>query len=126
MDNLRRFETVSDYNAFNNNETLHPFVGVVDLSKASPRQTSNMYFGFYTVFLKEVKCGDLRYGKSTYTTTKEPRIYSTGTGNCRGRQSRNSYLSNKSLLRISSIFTFLGASHLRGIELKIFDPLCLH
>jgi AraC-like DNA-binding protein len=25
-----------------------------------------MYFGFYTVFLKEVKCGDLRYGKNTY------------------------------------------------------------
>ncbi len=24
MDNMRRFETISDYNAFNNNETLHP------------------------------------------------------------------------------------------------------
>ena len=66
MDHLRRFETVSDYNAFNNNETLHPLVSVVDLSKASPRQASNMYFGFYTVFLKEVKCGDLRYGRHTY------------------------------------------------------------
>jgi AraC family transcriptional regulator, transcriptional activator of pobA len=66
MDNMRRFETVSDYNAFNNNETLHPLVSVVDLSKANPRQASNMYFGFYTIFLKEVKCGDLRYGKKTY------------------------------------------------------------
>lgn len=66
MDNLRRFETVSDYNTFNNNETLHPLVSVVDVSKASPRQASNMYFGFYTVFLKEVNCGDLRYGRHTY------------------------------------------------------------
>lgn len=66
MDNLRRFETVRDYNAFNNNETLHPLVSVVDLSKASPRQASHMYFGFYTIFLKEVKCGDLRYGRHTY------------------------------------------------------------
>ena len=66
MDNLRRFETISDYNAFNNNETLHPLVNVVDLAQASPRQASNMYFGFYTVFLKEVKCGDLRYGRETY------------------------------------------------------------
>lgn len=66
MDNLRRFETINDYNAFNNNETLHPLVSVVDLSKASPRQASSMYFGFYTIFLKEVKCGDLRYGKNTY------------------------------------------------------------
>jgi AraC family transcriptional regulator, transcriptional activator of pobA len=66
MTNLRRFETVNDYNVFNNNETLHPLVSVVDLSKADPRHASNMYFGFYTIFLKEVKCGDLRYGNNTY------------------------------------------------------------
>ena len=66
MNNLRRFETINDYNVFNNKETLHPLVSVIDMSKASPRQASNMYFGFYTVFLKEVKCGDLRYGKNTY------------------------------------------------------------
>ena len=66
MDTLRRFETISDYNAFNNNETLHPLVNVVDLSKAEPRQGSRMYFGFYTIFLKEVKCGDLAYGRHTY------------------------------------------------------------
>jgi len=66
MDTIRRFETINDYNTFNNNETLHPLVSVVDLSKANPRQGSKMYFGFYTIFLKEVKCGDLVYGKQTY------------------------------------------------------------
>ena len=66
MDTLRRFETISDYNAFNNNETRHPLVSVVDLSKANPRQGSRMYFGFYTIFLKDVKCGDLVYGRHTY------------------------------------------------------------
>ncbi len=66
MDNMIRFETINDYNAFNNNETLHPLVSVVDLSKASPRRGSKMYFGFYTVFLKNVKCGDLVYGRNTY------------------------------------------------------------
>jgi AraC family transcriptional regulator, transcriptional activator of pobA len=66
MDNLRRFETVNDYNVFNNNETRHPLVSVVDLSKADPRQGSKMYFGFYTIFLKDVKCGDLIYGRNTY------------------------------------------------------------
>jgi AraC-like DNA-binding protein len=63
---MRRFETIQDYNAFNNNETLHPLVSVVDLSKASPRQGSQMYFGFYTIFLKDVKCGDMVYGRHTY------------------------------------------------------------
>ena len=66
MDKTRRFETINDYNAFNNNETLHPLVSVVDLSKANPRQGSKMYFGFYTIFLKDVKCGDLVYGRHTY------------------------------------------------------------
>ncbi|MHA4842840.1 helix-turn-helix domain-containing protein [Flavitalea antarctica] len=66
MDDLRRFETINDYNVFNNNETLHPLVSVVDLSRANPRQGSIMYFGFYTIFLKDVKCGDLVYGRGTY------------------------------------------------------------
>ena len=66
MDNLLRFETINSYNIFNNNETLHPLVSVVDLSKANPRQGSRMFFGFYTIFLKDVKCGDLVYGRNTY------------------------------------------------------------
>ena len=66
MDTMRRFETIREYNAFNNIETLHPLVSVVDLSKASPRSGSKMYFGFYTIFLKDVKCGDLVYGRHTY------------------------------------------------------------
>lgn len=66
MNNLRRFETVNDYNVFNNKETLHPLVSVIDLSKASPRQFTNMYFGLYAIFLKDVKCGDLRYGRHIY------------------------------------------------------------
>lgn len=66
MENMRRFETINEYNAFNNNETLHPLVSVVDLSKADPRSGSKMYFGFYTIFLKDVKCGDLVYGRATY------------------------------------------------------------
>lgn len=66
MDDLLRFNTISEYNAFNNNETKHPLISVVDLSKAAPRQGSKMYFGFYVVFLKDVKCGDLVYGRNTY------------------------------------------------------------
>ena len=66
MDKLLRFNTISEYNAFNNNVTRHPLVSVVDFSKAAPRQGSRMYFGFYTIFLKDVKCGDMVYGRNTY------------------------------------------------------------
>jgi AraC family transcriptional activator of pobA len=66
MENMKRFESIKDYNIFNNNEKLHPLVSVVDLSKANPRNAANLYFGFYLILLKEVKCGDLWYGKNTY------------------------------------------------------------
>lgn len=66
MENFISFDTISQYNAFNNNETPHPLVNVVELSKADKRTHYRMRFGFYTVFLKEVKCGDLRYGCNYY------------------------------------------------------------
>ncbi len=66
MEDILRFDTVSQYNAFNNHETLHPLVSVIDFSKAAPRKLRRSYFGFYAVLLKDVKCGDLRYGKNLY------------------------------------------------------------
>jgi AraC family transcriptional activator of pobA len=66
MDEMLRFNTISDYNAFNSNETKHPLVSVVDFTKAAPRQGHRMYFGLYTIFLKDVKCGDITYGRNTY------------------------------------------------------------
>lgn len=66
MDDILNFSTIKEYNAFNNNETLHPLVSVVHLDKADPRKLSRMRYGFYTVFLKQIYCGDLRYGLNTY------------------------------------------------------------
>jgi AraC-like DNA-binding protein len=66
MEDILKFETVSQYNAFNNHETLHPLVSVIDFSKASPRKLRRSYFGFYLVLIKDVLCGDIRYGKNTY------------------------------------------------------------
>ncbi|WP_367913068.1 helix-turn-helix domain-containing protein [Leadbetterella sp. DM7] len=60
------FETVTQYNDFNNHETLHPLVSVIDFSKAERRTGSKMYFGIYAIFLKEAVCGDLKYGCNTY------------------------------------------------------------
>jgi AraC-like DNA-binding protein len=39
---------------------------VIDFSKASPRKLRRSRFGFYLVLLKDVRCGDLLYGKHTY------------------------------------------------------------
>jgi len=66
MEKLINFDTITQYNNYNNNTTSHPLVNVVDLSKADPRTHHRQRFGFYTIFLKEIKCGDLRYGCNYY------------------------------------------------------------
>lgn len=66
MDKIINFDSVRDYNNFNNNETLHPLVSIVDLSKAEPRYLYKMSFGIYCIILKEVRCGDLKYGNNYY------------------------------------------------------------
>jgi AraC-like DNA-binding protein len=66
MEEILQFDSVSQYNTFNNHETLHPLVSVIDFSKAAPRRLRKTFFGFYLILLKDVMCGDLRYGKNTY------------------------------------------------------------
>ncbi|RKR05109.1 helix-turn-helix protein [Flavobacterium sp. 90] len=66
MENTLNFNTVSQYNDYNNHETLHPLVSILDFSKAAPRKGGRMNFGLYAIFLKEVDCGDLRYGRELY------------------------------------------------------------
>jgi AraC-like DNA-binding protein len=68
---IHRFDTVNDYNALNNHETLHPLVTIIDFSKANPRtwgkeKNIRLDFGLYCIFLKDVKCGDLKYGRHYY------------------------------------------------------------
>ncbi|NMH28656.1 helix-turn-helix domain-containing protein [Flavobacterium silvaticum] len=66
MEEITRIDTVGQYCAASNNETYHPLVSLVDLSKAPKRQNSRTVYGFYTIFLKDIKCGDLKYGCNYY------------------------------------------------------------
>ncbi len=65
-------DSISQYNADNNHSTLHPLVSVIDFSKAAPRswgseiQRIKFHYGLYCVYLKDVKCGDIVYGRHTY------------------------------------------------------------
>jgi AraC family transcriptional regulator, transcriptional activator of pobA len=66
MKEIIKLGTVDAYNKLRGVETLHPLVSVFDLSgkKAMPVETFN--FGLYVVFLKELKCGELKYGRNFY------------------------------------------------------------
>ena len=64
--NIMHVETITEYNNLLGMETLHPLVSVIDLSKAKPMRHLRHTFSFYTLFLKEVKCGDMIYGRQYY------------------------------------------------------------
>src|SRR5882757_6335221 len=67
MDKILQFDTVSKYDTFHHQENLHPLVSVIDFTETPPMDYAPwMKFGFYAVFLKDVSCGDIKYGRSTY------------------------------------------------------------
>lgn len=71
MERIFKFDTVTEYNALNNHETLHPLVSVINFSKANPRswdgeKSVRINYGLYCIFLKDVKGCDIRYGQNYY------------------------------------------------------------
>ena len=66
MEAIVKLETVAAYNKMRGVETLHPLVTVIDLSKANPMPAKSFNFGLYAVYLKELKCGELKYGRNNY------------------------------------------------------------
>ncbi|GAA5087557.1 helix-turn-helix domain-containing protein [Chryseobacterium ginsengisoli] len=66
MEKIIKINTVDFYNKLRGVETLNPLVSVLDLSKANSLPEETFNFGLYAIYLKELKCGELRYGRSTY------------------------------------------------------------
>lgn len=66
-DELVKIDTIDRYNELYGLETLHPLVSLVDLTKAT-RIPNHIRFdmGVYALFLKQTRCGDLKYGKKQY------------------------------------------------------------
>ncbi|WP_347053553.1 helix-turn-helix domain-containing protein [Flavobacterium olei] len=66
MENVTRIDTVRKYNDLMNTETLHPLVSVVKFNEVPIVVNLKAQFGLYSVFLKDIKCGDLTYGCKPY------------------------------------------------------------
>jgi AraC family transcriptional activator of pobA len=67
MEKVLRIDTVSEHDKFYHQENLHPLVSVIDFTGKTPEiYASKMNFGFYAVYLKDVQCGDIKYGRNTY------------------------------------------------------------
>ena len=60
-------DTVERYNQLYGLNTEHPLVAVVDLKDATIFPTHfTINYGVYALFLKQTRCGDLRYGRQPY------------------------------------------------------------
>lgn len=64
---LPKLKHIDQYDQLFGLETLHPLVNVIDFSKATKTvEYYHMNIGFYSLFLKDINCGDLKYGRNYY------------------------------------------------------------
>jgi len=66
MDKIIKLETVAQFNSGRGQQTLHPLVSVLDQSKSNLMHPGRYISELYIIFLKELKCGELKYGRSNY------------------------------------------------------------
>lgn len=66
METIVKIESVDQYNKMRGIETLNPLVTVIDLAKAKAMPAQTFNFGLYAIYLKELECGELKYGRNNY------------------------------------------------------------
>lgn len=67
MEELIKLDSIDKYNELFGIETSHPMVSVVDLAKSKKWPSKfKVNYGYYAIFLKNTKCGDITYGRQPY------------------------------------------------------------
>ena len=87
MENVLKLDRVEQYNDLVHYPTLHPLVSVIDFSQCPLCERVRFCVGFYTVFLKDVKCGDIQYGRCTYDYQEGTLVF-LAPGQCVGFDNR--------------------------------------
>ncbi|WP_454904330.1 AraC family transcriptional regulator, partial [Alistipes communis] len=87
MENVLKLDRVEQYNDLVHYPTLHPLVSVIDFSQCPLCERVRFCVGFYTVFLKDVKCGDIQYGRRTYDYQEGTLVF-LAPGQCVGFDNR--------------------------------------
>ena len=66
MKDLLEIPSITEYNEYMGVKTIHPLISIVDFSQAKVQHRYKTMLGFYAMFFKDKKCGDMRYGRSKY------------------------------------------------------------
>lgn len=72
---MRIFEDIKTYSSFFKNKTLHPLINLVDLSHSEPIPREKTRIDFYAIFIKDVMCGEFRYGNKSYDYSEGSMIF---------------------------------------------------
>jgi AraC-like DNA-binding protein len=75
MDKIEKLSSVTQFNSRRGQETLHPLVSVLDQSKSVKIQANKYFSELYVIFLKDVKCEELSYGRNQYDYQEETLIF---------------------------------------------------
>jgi AraC family transcriptional activator of pobA len=66
MEKIIKIESVGQFNKERGHKMLHPLVSVLDQSLSTPVHEGRYMSQLYIIFLKDVKCGELKYGRAHY------------------------------------------------------------
>ena len=66
MEKPVRIESVAQFNKDRGQKTLHPLVSVLNQSLSKPVKEARYISELYIIFLKDEKCGELKYGRNHY------------------------------------------------------------
>ncbi len=66
MEEIRRIDSVYQYNNYVGVDTSHPLVSVVNLNEVENVYRFRQYMNVYAVFLKDKHCGVMNYGGQSY------------------------------------------------------------
>jgi AraC family transcriptional regulator, transcriptional activator of pobA len=66
VENFVKIESVAQFNRDRGQKTLHPLASVLDNSLSTPVNEARYISGLYIIFLKDVKCGEFKYGRKHY------------------------------------------------------------
>ena len=66
MEKIIKIESVAQFNRDRGQKTLHPLVSVLDHSISKPVKEGRYLSELYIIFLKDLKCGELKYGRAHY------------------------------------------------------------
>lgn len=66
MQDIKKIDTIKEYNDYFGIKTLHPHITVIDGRNAKPLHFCRKLLNIYSIIVKGIDCGTMHYGRSIY------------------------------------------------------------